>query len=162
VEIVGRTYGPTGKGMGAAALRDITQRKVAERQCDLFAQTEKLRAIGQLASGAAHDLNQLLGLTVGHREHALTTLSQTGHDGETLPESLRMIHQSAMDGVDTVKRLQTFARPRQETPLEQFDVGVVLRDVAQLTAPRWRDAPQAEGRPISLYVDVEDGLRVEG
>src|SRR5262249_30394451 len=101
VEIVGRTYGPTGKGMGVAALRDITQRKVAERQRDLFAQTEKLRAIGQTASGVAHDLNQFLGLIVGHSELALTALSETGPDGETLPESLRIIHQAAMDGADT-------------------------------------------------------------
>jgi CheY-like chemotaxis protein len=41
-------------------------------------------------------------------------------------------------------------------------VGVVLRDVAQLTEPRWRDAALAEGRPISLYVEVEDGLPVQG
>jgi CheY-like chemotaxis protein/anti-sigma regulatory factor (Ser/Thr protein kinase) len=34
--------------------------------------------------------------------------------------------------------------------------------VARLTAPRWRDAPQAEGRPIELIVESEPDCAIEG
>ena len=36
-----------------------------------------------------------------------------------------------------------------------MDLSSVVRDAAQLTAPRWRDAAQAEGRPISLHIEAE-------
>jgi signal transduction histidine kinase len=43
-----------------------------------------------------------------------------------------------------------------------MDAGAVLQDAARLTAPRWRDASQAEGRPIELEVDVEPGCALNG
>src|SRR5207247_347526 len=42
--------------------RDISPQKDAERQKEALAQTEKLRALGQMAGGIAHDLNQCLAL----------------------------------------------------------------------------------------------------
>ena len=41
-------------------------------------------------------------------------------------------------------------------------MGELLREVAKLTAPSWRDAAQAQGRPISLHVEVERDLAVNG
>jgi CheY-like chemotaxis protein/anti-sigma regulatory factor (Ser/Thr protein kinase) len=45
---------------------------------------------------------------------------------------------------------------------ERLDVQELLQDVARLTAPRWRDAPQAEGRPIHLSVNAAPDLAVQG
>jgi CheY-like chemotaxis protein len=69
---------------------------------------------------------------------------------------------AAMDGGETVKRLLTFSRGGVEGPAERVELGALLRDVAQLTAPRWRDLPQAEGRPISLDLDADTDLYVTG
>ncbi|HZS00194.1 MAG TPA: PAS domain S-box protein, partial [Chloroflexota bacterium] len=49
---------------------DITARKEAEQRLQTLNQTEKLRALGQMAGGVAHDLNQYLGLVAGHGELA--------------------------------------------------------------------------------------------
>ena len=73
-----------------------------------------------------------------------------------------MVVRAAMDGADTVKRLLSFGRPSQEGPAAPLDVGVLLREVATLTAPRWRDAAQQQGRPISMLGRGErrhDGAR---
>jgi CheY-like chemotaxis protein len=45
---------------------------------------------------------------------------------------------------------------------ERVDMAEVLRTVGRLTAPRWRDASQAEGRPIELTIDAEPDCVVDG
>jgi CheY-like chemotaxis protein len=69
---------------------------------------------------------------------------------------------AAIEGGVALKGLLSFARVRQLRGSEIVDIGELLRDAARLTAPRWRDAAQAEGRPISLFVEAEPGCAVEG
>ena len=53
--------------------------------------------------------------------------------------------------METVKRLLLFTRAAPEQHNQHVDLSEVIRDAAQLTPPRWRDAAQAEGHPISLW-----------
>src|SRR6266540_3827801 len=115
-----------------------------------------------MAGGVAHDLNQSLAMVMGYTDFARLCLSQTPPDFEKLGRMLDVVTQAAATGGETVRGLLAFARPRQETPPEPTDVDAVLREAAQLTAPRWRDAAQAEGRQVSLHVESEPGLVVEG
>jgi CheY-like chemotaxis protein len=46
--------------------------------------------------------------------------------------------------------------------IERIDVRDILADVARLSAPRWRDASQAEGRPIHLEIKAEAGCWING
>ena len=135
--------------------RDVTERQEAERRLQELAQADKLRALGQMASGVAHDLNQYLGLVAGHGDLALCALDGAAPDVESARDSLGVVVQAAMDGGETVKRLLMFARPPQDGTALPLDLGELLREVAKLTAPQWRDAAQAQGRPISLHVEVE-------
>jgi PAS domain S-box-containing protein len=152
-----------GQITGVASIsRDVTAQKAAERQLKTLTQSEKLRALGQMASGVAHDLNQYLGLVAAHGSLARAALHQPTPAIEDLEESLNIIVQAAMDGGQTVKRLLTFSRPRQQGPTERVDVGALLREVAKLTAPSWRDAAQEQGRPISLHVEAERDLTIDG
>ena len=48
--------------------QDITDRKQAEAQREIFDRSEKLRALGQMASGIAHDLNQTLMLVTSYSD----------------------------------------------------------------------------------------------
>ncbi|HLH24502.1 MAG TPA: ATP-binding protein [Chloroflexota bacterium] len=141
---------------------DVTVRREAERQLQAYAHTEKLRALGQMASGVAHDLNQYLGLVAGHGELALRALGRDQPDWASVQEAVQVMAQAALDGAETVKRLLAFVRPRQDGPRQRLAVGDVLREVARLTAPRWRDAAQAQGRRISLHVEADPDATVEG
>jgi signal transduction histidine kinase/CheY-like chemotaxis protein len=138
-----------------------TARVSRQRQKQLEAsQAEKLRALGQMASGVAHDLNQSLGIIAGYSDLALQVLDDPDVDLAAMRDNLGLIARAAQDGGDTVKRLLTFARGAPEGEPELVDVAALLRDVAKLTAPRWRDAAQREGRPIEVEVTSDADLTV--
>lgn len=142
---------------------DITQRLEADRQRERLAQSEKLRAIGQMASGVAHDLNQYLGMVAGHSELALQYLGQMPQPDTRLHAALSAIVGAAMDGAETVRRLLTFSRTNPEGDAVSVDLCQLVREVVKLTAPNWRDAAQAQGRPITLDVVTEDDeVRING
>lgn len=143
-------------------VRDVTEQRRAEAQKEVLARGEKLRALGQMASGIAHDLNQQLTLVAGYGDLARQALEDAGGAPPEVLEALRIMTRAAMDGGQTVKRVLTFARGSTGGHPERFDVGTLLREVAQLTAPRWRDVPQVEGRPISLLVEAPPGLEILG
>lgn len=143
-------------------LSDATERRRAEQQAELLAQHEKLRALGQLAGGIAHDLNQSLGMVAGYAELARQALEPAVPDTAGAREMLAVVAQAALDGGESVRRLLAFARPTRAAEPETIDLRDLLDDVARLTVPRWRNTAQAEGRTIRLAVDAEAGTVVTG
>src|SRR5207253_8105001 len=73
--------------------------------------SEKLRAIGEMASGVAHDFNNLLASIVGQTE-----LLHPDDLPPTTQLAITTIRQAALDGARMVRNLQGLARPRAETP----------------------------------------------
>jgi len=135
-------------------LNDISARKEAEVQAESLARAEKLRALGQMASGIAHDLNQSLMLIASYGHLGGQALEVESLDRAELREMFTVVTQAALDGGDTVKRLLQFARAPSQGQSQPIDLTLLLREVAQLTAPRWRDAAQADGRPIALEIET--------
>jgi PAS domain S-box-containing protein len=146
----------------SGTLTDVTTRKEAEQQRATLAQTEKLRALGQMAGGVAHDLNQSLGMVAGYAELARLTLADQPPALDRAREMLETVQQAAVEGGETVRRLLVFARPALEGPTEPVALGQLLEGVVRLTAPRWRDAAQAEGRPIRAEVEASPDAVVDG
>ena len=75
---------------------------------------------------------------------------------------MEKVARAATDGGETVARLLQFARRDEDAPRETINVHHLLDEVAQLTAPRWRDLAQAEGRPITVRLDVDPTATIEG
>jgi PAS domain S-box-containing protein len=137
-----------GRNIGVLGIaRDITEQK-EERQ--RAAQADKLRALGQLASGVAHDFNNALAAILGR-----TQLMRREVQSPTLKNNLDIIQTAAEDAAATVRRIQTFARQSQKSEFEFVDVGSLLRDAVEITRTRWEN----EARIRSLHYDVE--LHVE-
>jgi PAS domain S-box-containing protein len=140
-------------------ISDVTdERDRAERA----ARGEKLRALGQLSSGVAHDLNQSLALIAGYGELLQQTLDDQPGATERLREMAEVMVRAASDGGETVRRMLTFVQTPTEEADALVDVASVLQEVVRLTAPRWRDASQAEGRPIELTVQIDGEVTVRG
>jgi diguanylate cyclase (GGDEF)-like protein/PAS domain S-box-containing protein len=141
---------------------DITEARQAEQQRETMAQSEKLRALGQMATGIAHDLNQSLMLVASYSDLAQQALLQDPPDLDGLQDLLTTTTQAALDGGQSVKRLLLFTRATPAQDGKPVDLSSVVREAAQLTAPRWRAAAQAEGRPIRLDVELEGEPVIHG
>src|SRR4029434_9981238 len=86
-----------------AIVRDITAQREVEKQ---LRQSEKLTALGQLAGGIAHDFNNLLQAILGYAQ----LMKQNPTNADLIERSLTVVESAAMDGSETVRRIQQFAR----------------------------------------------------
>ena len=115
-------------------------------------QMEKMRAIGELASGVAHDLNNALMAILGYTELAEEDLD----DPAALTASLKVIRKATTDASSTVKRLQNFARQKTAPQGTPTDVNQVVQDVIEMTRPRWRDEAQKQGRHYDVQAKLAE------
>ncbi len=129
---------------------DITEQK---QERDRAARADKLRALGQLASGVAHDFNNSLAAILGRAQLILRRVKD-----DELIRSLGIIVTAAEDAAATVRRIQTFARKSLAAELELLDVSGLLRDAIEITRTRWQDEARAEGSNVDVTLNAEEGL----
>jgi signal transduction histidine kinase/ActR/RegA family two-component response regulator len=112
-------------------------------------QQERLRALGRMASGIAHDINNAL------TPATLYAQSLLDHDQNLGPEARRdlaVIQQAIDDVTHTVSRIKEFYRGREPNVVSaSVDIKHLLGQVIELTRARWEDMPQARG----IFVDVK-------
>ncbi len=120
-----------------------------DRIREQFSQIEKLSALGELASGVAHDFNNTLAGILGRAQLLLRT-----EDPEKIRRGLQIIIKTAEDGAQTVRRIQDFARQRRDHDFEPVAVEQLLYDVSEMTRPRWKDRAEAAGIDINLNVEA--------
>jgi len=128
-----------------------------ERIREQFSQMEKLSALGELASGVAHDFNNTLAGILGRAQLILRT-----NDPEKIQRGLNIIIKTAEDGAKTVKRIQDFARQRRDHDFEPVAINSILFDVSEITRPRWKDRAEASNVQISLDLQIRSKARVMG
>ena len=131
--------------------------KDQERIQEQFLQVEKLSALGQLASGVAHDFNNSLASILGRAE-----LMMKHTDDPKMTRGLEIIAKSARDGAKTVRRIQDFARQRSGHDFELVDVDQALLDVSEITRPRWKDDAEAQNVHIRLDLENDSNAYVSG
>ncbi len=117
---------------------------------DQLVRTEKLRALGEMASGVAHDFNNLLASVLGRAQLLLRRVQEP-----QLRQWLEVIERSALDGAQTVRRLQEFTRIRRDQPLVPLDLNAVVRDALEITQSRWREEPMSRGIHVELRTSFE-------
>ena len=110
---------------------------------------ETLAAIGKLASGMAHHLNNLFAVILGRVETALLTLSD--------PDArryLEIVQRAAQDGSEVVRRVQRFSRVQPVSRASPVDLNKLAEEVLELTRPRWHDEAQLR----QIRIDTELAL----
>ena len=128
-----------------------------ERIQEQFSQMEKLSALGELASGVAHDFNNTLAGILGRAQLLLRT-----HDPDKLKRGLDIIIKTAEDGAKTVKRIQDFARQRKDHDFEPVSVDQILMDASEITRPRWKNCAEASNIHINLDFQSHSKAMVMG
>jgi signal transduction histidine kinase/ActR/RegA family two-component response regulator len=116
-------------------------------------QQERLRALGQMASGVAHDVNNALSPIVAYSELLLSTLPDLP---EVSKHYLQTINQAGGDIAQIVARMREFYRRRSDAEqLTQVNINKVIEEVIELTRPRWRDLSQRQGISINVQCELE-------
>jgi signal transduction histidine kinase/CheY-like chemotaxis protein len=128
-----------------------------ERIREQYSQIEKLSALGELASGVAHDFNNTLAGILGRAQLLLNT-----SDPVKIENGLNIIIKTAKDGAKTIKRIQDFARQRRDHAFTPVAVDQLLLDVSEITRPRWKNNAEAANVHISLELRISSNVLVLG
>lgn len=134
--------------------RDVTERKQLEQQ---LLRAEKLRALGEMASGVAHNFNNVLGAILGRAQMLHRTVKE--------PEAqrgLEAIEKAASDGANMVRRLQHFTRQRRDEELFPVDLNQVVKDVLAITETKWKDDVNLTGATIEVITSFGNVSSVMG
>jgi PAS domain S-box-containing protein len=124
---------------------DITEQKQAEHQ---QLHLMRLRSLGEIASGVAHNFNNLLMGILGNAELLQASLQ---HDRE-LQRRAEVIAQLAHDASAIVKRMQGFYKLQPPTRRERVRLRALLEDVKESTRPVWHDMAARRGAEVRVHL----------
>ena len=122
-------------------------RKELERAHAHMVQTEKMAAMGKLAAGLAHEINNPLGGVLT----CLETLRQNFQDEQVRTKYLDLIHSGLERIRRTVKQLLNFGKQRS-FQLEPTDINALMNRTLEVTSH------QLSSNNISLHRDLDQGL----
>ncbi len=134
----------TQDGLIVAVARDVTAQRALEEQ---LRQAQKLEAVGQLAGGMAHDLNNLLTVITGFTALAAEGLEA---DPEAARSDLEHVRTAADRAAALTRQVLAFSR-RQTLQPRTVDLAVVVGGLIPLLRPLL-------GEAISIVVRGEPGL----
>ena len=152
---------PLGSSDGGAGqlviLEDVTHlaRALHERQMaqDQLIRQERLSALGQMAAGIAHDLDNTLSQVSLYA--GLAAEREQLSDDTELHNYLELVRAGLSDATRVVARIREFYRPRSERDtFAPVDLGRVVEETVALTRPRWYDIARATGRTITITRDL--------
>jgi signal transduction histidine kinase/ActR/RegA family two-component response regulator len=119
---------------------------------DQIVQAEKLRAMGEMASGVAHDFNNVLAVVLGNIQLLLYQLDRLSP--EEIREGLKVIERSSKDGAETVRRIQEFTGVRRDKEFLSLSLNEIVKEVVNITQPRWKGQTQQKGIQIELTTQL--------
>jgi signal transduction histidine kinase len=124
-------------------------------------QSEKLKSLGELAGGVAHDFNNVLAAILG-RAQLLKMIFEPPPGKEErrksmieLKENLDIIEQASRDGAETVRRIQEFARRRgDDKNFGTVDLNEIIDNALDFTKMKWKDDAESKGIKITIQKEL--------
>lgn len=119
-------------------------------------QQERLRVLGQMASGIAHDINNAISPIALYTD---SMLEREPGLSERARGYLRTIQQATSDVAETVARMREFYRQRVgQSQLVSLDLNAIVPQVIELTRARWEAMPQQGGTVIEVKTSLTPDL----
>lgn len=139
---------------------DITERKRAE---ELLVQTERLKAVAELASGVAHNFNNLLQIVVSGLQLMLIRFEAGDH--ASIRSTVENILESSRQGAETIKWLQNFTQTEKSSLVEEgqvFNLSDTVTRAVEMSKPWWKSSPEKEGVQINLTESLDPKCLIKG
>jgi len=127
---------------------EITERKQAEQE---LVRTQRLRAVGELAAGVSHNLNNIITGIWGPAQ----LLKRTSRDPNVLQHANR-INTFAERAADLVTKLHQTTRVAEETTLKAVRVNDIIHEAIETTRPRWKDEPESRSITNHVQTNLQD------
>jgi len=122
-----------------------------------MAESEKMRALGEVAGGVAHDFNNLLITIIGRLQMLLNK-----YDDQDLVNELKIIEKAAIDGTEIVKRIQSFTKFGSKKEGTLVDITHVINDSVSFTKGKWKHEMERAGKKINIKKFYDDSFYVYG
>ena len=123
-------------------LRDLTERKLTQER---IAQSDKLRAVGELAAGVTHNINNSLTIIQGS-----TQLLQRRTADEHILKGLGSIYQASLEAGQTLRRILDFARRDSTDEFAPIDLAELISSSVEIGRPKWQ---RKDGGAINVIVE---------
>ncbi|MCI0549054.1 MAG: GAF domain-containing protein, partial [Candidatus Rokubacteria bacterium] len=123
---------------------------------DRLAQSDKARALAEMAGGVAHEFNSILAIILGKTQLLLARAPE-----EPLRESLGLIEEAAWRAADIVRCLQGFSMVAADEGSEAVDLNAVVQDAVALSRAAWKEA-DGRGTQIDIASDLGEIPRILG
>ncbi|WP_300033659.1 cache domain-containing protein [uncultured Roseobacter sp.] len=122
---------------------EITERKAAERRIQQLnldlSHSTRVNAMGQMATGLAHELNQPLVAISQNMDTALCLLRNGTDNSDELETILRETDQSAHRAGDIIKALRGFVK-KESVEKAEFDFAELVEQTLHLVRPEAKEA----------------------
>jgi signal transduction histidine kinase len=128
-----------------AAYQDLRQSQ------QTIMQHERLRALGQMASGIAHDINNALSPA---SLHAQVLIERSSEFSQATRDEIAVIGRAIDDVSRTVARMREFYRIREDAPVGPVKANDTIRQVIELTRARWSAMPQERGAVVDVRTEL--------
>lgn len=151
---VGEVHLP-GRRLFTGITRDISYRKAVEmearRRLNDLAHTARLAALGEMASGLAHEVNQPLTAIISHASACLRMMASGRADAELMQESLQQIARQGERAGEVIKRLRRFVQ-KGEIEFRAADLNTVVRDVL------WLLGHELKAAQVEITLELDEAL----
>ena len=127
--------------------RNLSARKKLEQT---LVMTERVAAVGEMASGIAHNFNNVLQMIAAAADAAAAKLA-SGRMRESL-EAIYRIQDACQRASEVVRRIKDFTHAdlAPEELHEAFDINELVREAIALTQPLWKNRPDAPKYEVKL------------
>lgn len=143
------------KLMGIAIERDRTQRLVREQQMKMIA-SSKLAALGEMAGGLAHEINNPLAIISGRSAQLALALKHGQATQMLLSEISESIEKTTTRISRIIKGLKAFARDGEHDPEQEFALDHLIEDTLSFCRERFKS------HAIALEVNCPPNLKMRG
>jgi signal transduction histidine kinase len=135
--------------------------KIKMAQSEL-GKVERIKALGQMASGVAHDCNNALAAIQANIELILSD------EAKNMPESAKremlinilVVTQDASAVAVRLSHFNKYGGDRIEH--QQVDLNETITEVVNITRPKWRDQARARGHTIEVETRLEPAASISG